>query len=183
MENRVSRWRTLLIGDSISEKRDIYYCYVKGRQDISNSARITIQHDMPRTYPNIPCVRDNRAKLQTLLLEYAAVHRGDGYLQGFNYIMAILMCVFKGTTHADADTWWCFARIVGLIRPLMPDFNVAWFHWLRRHWLSHFYSELKKKSPASCQYFDRPSGCVFITHYRAMVHDMVYTNRRFRGNF
>ena len=154
MDTRASRWGAQLIGPDIAEKRDIYYTYIQKRNDIPKSVLITIQHDLPRTYPNIDIVRQQQNRLKRLLVSYAAVHRGDSYLQGFNYIMAILMCVFKGTKHADADTWWCFARIVGLIRPLMPDFNVSWFHWLRRHWITNFFDKLKKHRPRLASILD-----------------------------
>lgn len=154
MDTRASRWRAQLIGSDIAEKRDIYYTYIQKRTDIPRSVLITIQHDLPRTYPNITWQSHHKNRLKRLLVSYAAVHRGDSYLQGFNYIMAILICVFKGTKHADADTWWCFARIVGLIRPLMPDFNVAWFHWLRRHWITNFFAKLKKHRPRLASILD-----------------------------
>lgn len=147
MDTRASRWRAQLIGPDIAEKRDIYYTYIQKRNDIPRSVLITIQHDLPRTYPNVTWICQHKNRLKRLLVSYAAVHRGDSYLQGFNYIMSILMYVFKDTKHADADTWWCFARIVGLIRPLMPDFNVTWFHWLRRHWIEDFFARLRKQRP------------------------------------
>tara|TARA_B100000780_G_C21070225_1_gene430601 strand:- start:376 stop:1014 length:639 start_codon:yes stop_codon:yes gene_type:complete len=118
---------------------------------------MTIRADMPRTYPKIEWVQENAKKLETLLVSYAAVQRGDSYLQGFNYIMTILLYTFKETKHADADTWWCFARIVGLIRPLMPDFNVVWFHWLRRHWIANFFTRLKKHRPLLASMLDNSS--------------------------
>ena len=149
-----SRWRTHLIGADVSEKRDIYYTYVRGRRDIPKTILMTIRADLPRTYSHIGWVRENTNRLEALLVSYAAVHRGDSYLQGFNYIMTILLYTFKEEQHADADTWWCFARIVGLIRPLMPDFNVAWFHWLRRHWITNFFAKLKKHRPRLASILD-----------------------------
>lgn len=145
--DRKSRWRASLIGHDISVKRDIYYKYIHHRVDIPHSVQLTIRADMPRTYHDVVWVQQHINTIEKLLVSYAAIHRGDSYLQGFNYIMANVLNVFHGTTHAEADAWWCFARIVGLVRPLMPDFNVAWFHWLRRHWLVEFYSQLKKHRP------------------------------------
>jgi len=145
--DRKSTWRASLIGPDIQVKRDIYYTYIQDRDDIPHSVRLTIHADMPRTHHSVPWVQQHIDIIQKLLVSYAAVHRGDSYLQGFNYMMATVLHVFHGTKHAEADTWWCFARIVGLIRPLMPDFNVAWFHWLRRHWLAEFYSALNKHRP------------------------------------
>lgn len=141
------RWRQKLIGPTLAEKRQLYHAYIEHRRDISSSVLQTICRDMPRTYADQAEVRADIYRVQKLLVTYAAVHRGDSYLQGFNYIMTILWQVFKDTKHAEADTWWCFARIVGLVRPLMPDFNVTWFHWMRRQWLTQFHHELKRKRP------------------------------------
>ena len=135
MTSRSHRWREKLMGNSKWAKRTLYYEYIQGRDDITPSLLKTIQVDLPRTYPQIPWVKQHSARIEALLVAYAAVHRGDSYLQGFNYLMTILLYTFQETTHADADTWWCFSRIVGLVRPMMPDFNVSWFHWMRRHWL------------------------------------------------
>lgn len=141
------KWRQKLIGPTVGEKRELYRAYIRHRRDVSHTVLQTIRRDMPRTYADQPAVRADIHRVETLLVTYAAVHRGDSYLQGFNYIMAILWQVFKETEHAEADTWWCFARVVGLVRPLMPDFNVTWFHWMRRHWLAQFHRELKRKRP------------------------------------
>jgi|TARA_B110000091_G_C13777721_1_gene459625 hypothetical protein len=145
--DRKSRWRASLIGHDIHVKRDIYYTYIQDRDDIPHSVGLTIRADMPRTHHDVVWVQQHIGTIEKLLVSYAAIHRGDSYLQGFNYIMANVLYVFHKSTHAEADAWWCFARIVGLVRPLMPDFNVAWFHWLRRHWLNDFYSQLKKHRP------------------------------------
>lgn len=146
MERQVM-WRQKLIGPSIDHKRELYYIYIRPRKDISRQIRQTIQRDMPRTFHQQTVVRQTIKTVEKLLISYAAVNRGDSYLQGFNYIMAIVWHVFKDTEHAEADTWWCFSRIVGLVRPLMPDFNVTWFHWMRRHWLATFNEKLTKKRP------------------------------------
>ncbi len=122
-----------------------------GRQDASESALRTIRVDVPRTFPGEPFFVEHADTLTRLLTTYAAVQRGDGYLQGFNLLMSVLMYAFKDEAidpiDKEADAWWCFARIVGLIRPLMPDFNMAWFEWCRRHWLAEFGRRLRKKRP------------------------------------
>ena len=143
--NRADLWRSKLIGQDPSEKRDLYYKFIQHRTDVSPSILTTIQADMPRTYPGNKWVTVHSARIQNLLVSYAAVHKGDSYLQGFNYFMTMLLYVYQHTEHAEADSWWCFARIVGLIRPLMPDFNVAWFHWMRKHWIGELYHKLNKR--------------------------------------
>jgi hypothetical protein len=144
---RRKTWRQRLIGPNIQTKRQLFYKFIQNRTDISHSLLTTIKADMPRTYSDIEWFNGKRDIIQRLLVTYAAIHKGDSYLQGFNYIMSILYYVFHGAEHAEADTWWCFARIVGLIRPMMPDFNVAWFHWLRNRWLKEFHEKLYKKRP------------------------------------
>jgi len=142
---RSERWRLKLIGPDPSEKRAIYYKFIQHRNDISQSVLTTIQADMPRTFPGNQWIMVHTSTIQQLLVSYAAIHKGDSYLQGFNYFMTMLLYVFQHTQHAEADSWWCFARIVGLIRPLMPDFNVAWFHWVRKHWIDDLYNKLNKR--------------------------------------
>ena len=149
MNARRERWRTRLMGDSksIARKRELYDLYVRNRQDISCDLLRTIQRDMPRTYPKVKWVSQNTSDIEQLLVTYASVNKGDSYLQGFNYFMTILYYVFHGTEHALADTWWCFSRLVSLIRPLMPDFNASWFHWSRRHWTEDLFKRIRRSRP------------------------------------
>lgn len=149
MSERARAWRDQLMGPAAtwSNKREMFEHFVRGRSDIEPDILAIIRADLPRTYPEISSMETAIPTISSLLVSYAAVHRGDGYLQGFNYIMAILWFTFKEEEYAEADTWWCFTKIVGLIRPLMPDFNVAWFHWYRKHWFKDFQRKLKKKRP------------------------------------
>jgi hypothetical protein len=135
--------------EQIRMKRTLYTSFIHRRQDISESLQLTIEADMPRTYPKIPWAQreDTLAVVKHLLVSYASVQQGDGYLQGFNYIMMNLYRVFQPTEECQADTWWCFSRIISLVRPLLPDFNVNWFHWCRRHWFGDFHLKLRQKCP------------------------------------
>lgn len=144
---RCSIWRQKLMGNcnDILSKRRVYYEFICNRQNISSSVRHDIAADMPRTWPEHPGICDH--VIQELLIEYAATNQGDSYLQGFNYIMTVLWNVFKSTQHARADTWWCFSRIVGIIRPLMPDFNTKWFEWYRIHWFDIFKKKIRRNRP------------------------------------
>ena len=149
METRRVLWRRHLMGSvqNIAQKRKLFERYVVSKTDISPRTLGFIQRDIPRTYPQVEWVRENAKTIEQLLVHYAAVHRADGYLQGFNYAMAIIYHVFHGHEHALADSWWCFARWVGLVRPFIPDFNVTWFHACRRTWLKELMHRLKKKRP------------------------------------
>lgn len=135
------------MGKKQKHKRHLYYTFIQGRDNIPKDVLSVIKADIPRTYPQNEWVCRNANTIQTLLVQYAAVHRGDSYLQGFNYTMTIIFRVFHETEHAEADTWWCFSSIVGRIRPLMPDFNITWFHWCRRHWMNEFHRRLSQKRP------------------------------------
>lgn len=128
-------------------KRQLFENYIAHRTDVSRETLGLIQRDIPRTYPRQPWVKQHAETITRLLIQYAAVHRGDGYLQGFNLTMAVLWRVFEGQPHAQADTWWCFARYVGLVRPCMPDFNVTWYHSCRRRFLAELLFRLRRKRP------------------------------------
>jgi hypothetical protein len=144
---RSQLYRKHLLGtaDDISYKRTIYSAFIRGRCIISETCRSTIDADMPRTWPkeHIP----GRDIVKELLIEYAATQQGDSYLQGFNYIMTVLWSVFHNRENARADTFWSFARMVGLVRPLMPDFNSKWFHWYRNHWMDEFKRKIARRRP------------------------------------
>lgn len=131
----------------IDEKRQLYEKHVRHREDICPEILHTILKDLPRTYPQCPWVEHHISDIQPLLVSYAAVHKGDSYLQGFNYHMINTYRVFHGTQHALADTWWCFSRIVGLVRPLMPDFNLNWFSWCKSHWYNELLKRIRKTRP------------------------------------
>lgn len=147
MEQRCLVWQRQLLGTrvEISSKHQVYTRFIYGRSDISETCRTTIAADMPRTWSAESI--EQKDVIQELLVEYAATQQGDSYLQGFNYIMTVLWTVFRTAEHARADTFWSFVRIVGLIRPLMPDFNTAWFHWYRNHWMSEFQTQLARRRP------------------------------------
>lgn len=149
MEQRRTIWRRCLMGNdtTVSKKRELYQVYARHRRDIPDDLLRIIQRDLPRTFPEVPWVADHSANIESLLVMYAAIHKGDSYLQGFNYHMTILYHVFEGSEHAMADTWWCFSRVIGLVRPLMPDFNITWFHWCRRHWTEDLFRRLRRSRP------------------------------------
>ena len=149
MNQRQLLWRQHLMGNDqdIAYKRVLYTKFILNSNNIEHQLKGIIQRDMPRTYPRNTWVQHNIKTIQQLLIEYASIPQGDGYLQGFNFLMAITYKVFKGTTHEREDTSWCFSRIIGLVRPLIPDFNSNWFHWSRNYWVNHLLQKLSKKRP------------------------------------
>lgn len=148
--SRADQWRAKLMGtpEQIEMKRTLYTSFVDGRDDADRDIVQTIDNDIPRTFPDVAWMHEHKDVIRALLISYAAVHRGDSYLQGFNYLMATVYRVFHDQEHALPDTWWCFSRVVSLVRSLMPDFNVTWFHWCRRHWFGDFHRRLRRNSPA-----------------------------------
>lgn len=157
MQRRVDIWRKTLMGSNVEHKRHLYEKFIQGSDDISESLRTTIEADMPRTYANKIDIQSLTPSIQKILVEYASIHKGDSYLQGFNYMVAILFYVFKDSEHVNADVFWCFSAIVGRIRPMIPDFNLSWFEWCRRHWMSEFHKRLQKKRPALDKLLSRHS--------------------------
>ena len=146
-EQRRILWRKNLIKNNIDEKRHLFYTFIKNTNTIQDTTLAVINADMPRTFPNESECKPHMNTIKSLLISYASFQKGDAYLQGFNYIMPITYMVFKDTIDGEADTWWCFSAIIGLIRPLMPDFNVTWFHWLRKYWMTELHNKLRVKRP------------------------------------
>ena len=95
MQRRVDIWRKTLMGSNVEHKRHLYEKFIQGSDDISESLRTTIEADMPRTYANKTDIQSLTPSIQKILVEYASIHKGDSYLQGFNYMVAILFYVFK----------------------------------------------------------------------------------------
>jgi len=143
--HRQKIWRNRLIGKDIAYKRSVYYKYIQNRIDVSESTLQTIIADIPRTFSGKTKV--DSAYVQNLLLEYATVQSGDSYLQGFSYFMVILCTVFDETEHAKADAFWCFSSLVGIIRPMMPDFNCVWFEWNKTFWINSLIKKIGKERP------------------------------------
>lgn len=161
MQRRIDVWRKHLIGDELKNKRHLYHRFISGLTDVPNEIKITIKADMPRTYPSIEWIQNNTEDIETILTEYAAVHKADSYLQGFNYIVAIVLYVMKDEPeHKMADTFWCTAGIIGRIRPFVPDFNIAWFKWCERHWMKEFQIKLRKKRPQLSHILSKQEECL-----------------------
>jgi len=160
MERRVDIWRAHLMGKNVEHKRHLYHTFINGTNDCSESTRTTIDADMPRTYPEQVAIQAQTDKIKQILIEYASLHKGDSYLQGFNYMVAILLNVFKDEEEHMADVWWCFSAVVGRIRPFIPDFNMAWFQWCRKHWMDEFHKRLKKKRPMLDKILQRHSETI-----------------------
>ena len=103
-----------------------------------------ISLDVPRTFPKHKWFSpERRHTLKTMLLQWASVNRGDGYVQGMNSILGVCMYVYcneEENHYALADAWWTFSEIVNRVRPVIPDFNMRWFNFMRED----FVKKLKK---------------------------------------
>jgi hypothetical protein len=142
---RQKLWRNRLIGKDLTYKRHVYEKYIQGRTEVSESTLQTILADIPRTFGEKETFGDDI--IQQLLMEYATVQAGDCYLQGFSYFMSLIWQVFRLSDNAKADSFWCFCKIVGIVRPMKPDFNSKWFDWNRKCWINLLVNEIKKKRP------------------------------------
>lgn len=101
-----------------------------------------INLDIPRTYADDEWFTPERQyEVKRMLKQYAAVYRGDGYIQGFNYVMTI--CYYVYGKDFIADAWWTFVNIISTVRPIIPDFNMKWFVWTREEWLKKFRKKIK----------------------------------------
>jgi len=127
--NRYEVWRKHLI--VLDEKRckDIF-----NRLDISYDDDRVIGNDVRRT----SLTRD-KGELELLLHLYAHVHRSDGYVQGMNNLMAMLMHVFPSRW----ERWWSFTRLMVYVRPMIPEFHPRWSKWFHTHWLVKYKTILR----------------------------------------
>ncbi len=160
MERRVDIWRAHLMGKNVEHKRHLYHTFINGTNDCSESTRTTIDADMPRTYPNQETITAQTVKIKQILIEYASLHKGDSYLQGFNYMVAILLDVFKDEDEHMADVWWCFSAVVGRIRPFIPSFYMSLFQCFRIHFMFYFHYLLNKKIPILAHLLQCPSETI-----------------------
>ena len=167
MQHRQKIWRNRLIGKDIDYKRYVYYKYIQNRVGVSESTLQTIIADIPRTFAGETKV--DSTYVQNLLIEYATVQSGDSYLQGFSYFMVILCTVFSGSEHAKADAFWCFSKLVGIIRPMMPDFNCEWTSWNRTFWINDLVKKIGKERPLleaiCCEEMEIFSSLILVKWY------------------
>lgn len=168
MQTRRDIFRDRLIGDDLGYKRDVYHKHIQGRSGVSPSTLQTILSDIPRTFSESR-TKSGDSTIQKLLVEYATIQLGDNYLQGFSYFMTIFWQVFRLEEHAEADTFWCFSKLVGIIRPLMPDFNCEWFAWNRNFWINDLVKKIGKKRPLLesliCEEIDIFSSLILVKWY------------------
>lgn len=128
-ESRYVSWRKHLI--VLEEKRckDIF-----NRLDINYDNDRVIQNDVKRTN-----LSRDKGELEMLLHLYAHVHRSDGYVQGMNNLMAMLMHVFPSRW----ERWWSFTRLMVYVRPMIPEFHPKWSKWFHAHWLVKYKTILR----------------------------------------
>ena len=126
MNSRASIWRKFLLseGDGVLKKRKMYHNIVtKFPYQCSDTIIKEIKRDIPRTCFQNSISSTKQKIIETLLRQYVQIMPCDGYLQGFNYIMALLYDVYSkdDVEHALADTWWSMVAVVSIVRPMIPD--------------------------------------------------------------
>ena len=108
--NRAQIWRKYLLGDyeTILQQRKMYHnIIIHHPYEIDTDIARQIKADIPRTtlhHDHSLTLSDNKKKIiETLLTQYVQIMPCDGYLQGFNYIMALLYHVYE---KEDAEHEW-----------------------------------------------------------------------------
>lgn len=145
MRARAHHWRRHL--ENVGCLRRLYHqrvCLVSTKMLPDAS---TILLDIPRTFPRHPWfTKERRHTLEQQLMRYAAVFRGDGYIQGFSFIMAVALYVFEseGGSESLSDSWWVGVEVIHRIRPVMPDFNMKWFDYTRTQYVDKLKRVMKK---------------------------------------
>lgn len=148
--SRAEIWRKYLIGSegNIYIKRKLYHNSISNYSyPISEKIINTIRKDIPRTNI-IRAAENNSNAIETLLTQYVQIMPCDGYLQGFNYIMAVLYEVYSkdDKEHAMSDTWWSFLSIISIIRPMIPDHDPNDFFRYTKKWSKYFIKHVEFKS-------------------------------------
>jgi hypothetical protein len=143
--HRAATWRKYLIGneDVILEKRKMYHnIIINFPYSIDNAIDTTIKRDLPRTsFKGSQWLnKDILKSIDTLLYQYVQVMPCDSYMQGFAYIMAVLYYTYEthDKEHALADTFWSFASVISIIRPLIPDHDPEHFLRYTKEWKKYY---------------------------------------------
>lgn len=153
-KNRAEVWRKYLLGDyeTILQQRKMYHnIIIHHPYEIDSEISRQIKADIPRTtlvHDNVS-LSDKRQKIvESLLVQYVQIMPCDGYLQGFNYIMALLYDVYvnQDVEHALADTWWSMVAIVSVMRPMIPDHDPHDFERYTKKWSVYYKNHLKLKN-------------------------------------
>jgi len=109
-----------------------------------------IKNDMPRTnlHHGTPMTSNSQKIIETLLTQYVQIMPCDGYLQGFNYIMALLYKVYEeeDVEHALSDTWWSMVSIVSVMRPMIPDHDPHDFQRYTDKWSVYYKNHIQLKN-------------------------------------
>jgi len=153
-KNRAEVWRKYLLGDyeTILQQRKMYHnIIIHHPYEIDPEISKIIKNDIPRTtlQHGHLALSDNRQKIiESLLVQYVQIMPCDGYLQGFNYIMALLYQVYEkeDVEHALSDTWWSMVSVVSVMRPMIPDHDPHDFQRYTNRWSIYYKNHLRLKN-------------------------------------
>ena len=149
MNSRASTWRKFLSeGDGVLKKRKMYHNIVtKFPYQCSDNIIKEIKRDIPRTSFQNSLSSTTQKIIETLLRQYVQIMPCDGYLQGFNYIMALLYDVYSkdDVEHALSDTWWSMVAVVSIVRPMIPDHDPHDFMRYTGKWSKYYKNHLQHK--------------------------------------
>lgn len=152
--NRAQIWRKYLLGDyeTILQGRKMYHnIVIHHPYEIDTEIARQIKADIPRTnllQGHISLSESKQKVIESLLTQYVQIMPCDGYLQGFNYIMALLYHVYEkeDVEHALSDTWWSMVSVVSVMRPMIPDHDPHDFQRYTNKWSVYYRNHLRLKN-------------------------------------
>lgn len=126
---RYNTWKKHLVVLDDKQCQTIFH-----RLDKRCKTNRVIHQDVQRTH-----LTNEKNELELLLHLYEHTHQADGYVQGMNYLMAMIIHVFPSRW----ERWWAFTRIMVFVRPMIPEFHPKWASWFHKYWLVKYKIILK----------------------------------------
>jgi hypothetical protein len=151
--SRAKIWRQYLLAednDDIHKKRKLYHNLVVMHPfDVSEEVHRIIEKDLVRTYINKSTLTEQEhTDIKNILVQYVQIMPCDGYIQGFNYLAAVLYDTYRkdDIEHRMADTFWSLVTLIGIVRPMIPDHDPNDFFRYTKRWSKYFIEALKQKN-------------------------------------
>jgi hypothetical protein len=96
-QHRAELWATALGSDDPRQREMPYASYVAQEESVPEILVQQIDHDVPRTFPNVPefQLSDGPARLRRVLIAFAARDTQVGYCQSLNFIAGVFLTVLQ----------------------------------------------------------------------------------------
>ena len=151
---RAKIWRQYLLGDNtdkIHHKRKLYHNLVCTHPyNIGEDIITLIDKDLERTSMDSvhTLTGQERSDIRDILIQYVQIMPCDGYMQGWNYLVAVLYDTYRkdDSEHRMSDTFWSFCTVVGIVRPMIPDHDPHDFYRYTQKWSKYFVQAIKQKN-------------------------------------